>query len=440
MNTLRIAFPGLLAALALAGCSGGTTETKKTVAADLCVELGVVCNDPSGKVACDPADGLCKCGGHGGVVCGPGSVCDLDLNVAPPSATCVSELCAGVTCNTFESCDAADGVCKCGGERCAAGATCLADGCSDEDPCAGVVCGDNQVCDPADRACKCGGSTCSVGESCRLDDTGVGYCVGRNCVGKNCADGTVCNPVDGLCHCGTAEGDICTAGQACETTAGESVCVGQDICEGVVCPGNATCSPLDGKCRCGGFDATAPVCAADQTCDLSQDPPRCVGGDACATVTCAPGSNLSCDGETGECRCGGTGGLACAAEQGCVDSGGAPACVTRCDPNTTNVSVAVCGQVVGGALKGCYLSPADGLAYCADAGKQGEGADCQSPTECAADHHCVQSGADAKSGVCRRYCDVTVPGDCFQADRSCVPLAGRPAGLPNLGVCMVVTL
>ncbi len=436
MNKLRIAIPGLLVALALAGCSDDSGETRKSIPADLCVQLGTVCDDPTGRTSCDPADGQCKCGGKGGVVCGEGTVCDLDLNTNPPSPSCISERCDGVVCGPTEACDAADGLCKCQGVLCGEGQTCLADGCSGEDPCAGVVCGENQECDPTDRTCKCGGNTCSAGESCRRDDAGQGYCVGRNCVGKNCPEGTECNPVDGLCHCGSTDGDVCTAGQACAEEGGESVCIGKDICEGVVCPGNATCSPLDGKCRCGGYDAASPVCAPDQTCDLTQDPPRCVGGDACRGVTCDPSSNLSCDGETGECRCGGTGGLVCDAGQGCIDSDGAPACVIRCDPNTPNVSMETCGQVVGGSPKGCYLSPADGLAYCADSGKQADGTDCDVPTDCAADHHCIQDG---DKGICRRYCDTTVPGDCYQEDRTCVPLAGRPASLPNLGVCLVVS-
>ena len=433
MNKLRNAIPGLLFALALAGCSDGSGTLKKEVPADLCVEYEVTCDDPS--LACDPADGVCKCGGHGGVVCGPGTVCHLDQNLNPPAGTCVSERCDGVACAPHEACDAADGLCKCRGEVCGEGSTCLADGCSDVDPCAGITCADNMVCDPADRTCKCGGATCSVGESCRLDDQGQGFCVGRNCVGKNCPDGTACNPVDGLCHCGSADGDICTAGQACVDEGGESVCVGHDICEGVVCPGNATCSPLDGKCRCGGFDATAPVCGFDQTCDTTQNPPRCVGGDACRDVVCDERTNLTCDGETGECRCGGTGGVLCSAGQGCVDITGAPSCVTLCDPNAAEVLIKVCGYSQEKPT-GCYLSPADGFAFCAPAGPQGDGARCDAPTDCASDHHCVMGPGG--NGVCRRFCDTKVPGDCYLSDRSCVPLAGRPANMPNLGVCMVV--
>lgn len=432
MDKLRIAIPGLLAALALQGCSDGTTETRKTIAADLCAQAGTTCDATAG-LACDPVDGLCKCGGHGGPVCPSNTVCHLDDDTTPPTPTCVSTACDAVTCDLHEACDAADGLCKCHGESCGPGRTCLADGCADADPCAGVTCGPHETCDPANRICTCGGSTCSVGQTCAPDEAGVGHCVGRLCVGKNCGEGSVCNPADGLCHCGGAGGDACTVGQTCAPDSG--TCIEHDACDDVVCTGNTTCSPMDGKCRCGGFDATAPICAPDQTCDLAQSPPRCVGGDACADIVCAPNTNLSCDGETGTCKCGGTGGVACAPAEGCVDSGGEPTCVTLCDPNAPNVSTAVCGQTPGN-LRGCYLSPADGIAYCTRPGTAADGDDCRSPTDCAADHHCVVTPS---GGTCRRYCDTTVPNDCYLADRSCVPLANRPAGLPNLGVCMVVT-
>jgi hypothetical protein len=436
MNQLRIAIAALVA-IALAGCSDDTGETRKTIPADLCAELGVVCDDPTGKVTCDPADGLCKCGGAGGVVCDPGTVCQIDGSFTPPAPSCLSERCDDVGCAPFEVCDSADGRCKCRGVECGPGQTCLADGCSGEDPCAGVICEGNQVCDPSDRTCKCGGQICSAGESCRIDDGGQGHCVGRRCVGRNCPDGTACNPADGLCHCGNPDGDVCMAGQSCGAGDDATRCLGRNPCEDVECPGNTTCSPLDGRCRCGGFDATAPICTADQTCDPSLDPARCLGGDACRDVVCEADTNLSCDGETGECRCGGTGGIACGAGEGCVGADGQPTCVTLCDPNASNVSVEVCGHRPGMA-RSCYLSPADGIAYCAAAGNQPEGSDCHAPTDCASGHHCVDTGTGTR-GVCRRYCDTAVENSCYRDDLICVPLAGRPGNLPRLGVCMTVS-
>lgn len=432
MKTLRFAIPWLLAALALVGCSGDTHETFKTVPLDRCAESQNDCDDPTGRVTCDPLDGVCKCGGRGGLVCEPGTICHLDQN----TPTCISENCNNVACAPFEACDAIDGTCKCNGVVCDEGSTCLADGCSETNPCAGVVCGDNQVCDPADRICKCGTGICSMGETCRLDSRGVGFCVGANCVGKNCAEGTVCNPADGLCHCGSADGDVCTTGQTCKLDGGAAVCDGLNICESKVCTGSTTCSPLDGKCRCGGYDATAPICAEDQTCDPTQNPPRCAGGDICADVTCPEFTNLTCDGESGECTCGGYQGVACRDGEGCIDADGVPTCVTRCDPNAPNVVVTVCGSGGSGGRRGCYLSPSDGFAYCASAGNVDENGTCRKTTDCRDDHHCV---LDGDYGHCRRYCDVNVTNDCNSSSRSCVGIGGPKTNLPNLGVCLVVS-
>ena len=442
MSMLRYLLPGLVAAVALVGCGETKTITEKPVQDDICARLQIDCHDPTGNISCDPADGLCKCGGEfgNGIACGEGEKCVLNPDVTPVSPTCVSERCEGVACGRYEACDPRDGLCKCDGVQCGTGFTCVDGTCVDGDPCDGVTCREGESCDAADRICKCGNSTCSVGESCRTGVDGESYCVGRRCVGMNCPDGTECSPVDGLCHCGNTSGPACTAGQAClvDEESGNGSCAGQDICEGVVCHGGTTCSPLDGQCRCGGFDNAAPICGLDQTCDQANR--RCIGGDTCANVTCLPGSNLSCDDEEGICKCGGHGGVVCEPEQGCVAGLVVPMCVKRCNPLTPNVEMDVCGQVAGGAFKGCYYSPADSIAFCTNAGGSSDGQECTLVTDCAAGHHCVPT---ADGGVCRRYCDTAAPaGDskaCYNTGTTCVQLSGADAVVPRLGVCLTVT-
>ena len=63
---------GLLAS----SCGGGTK--------DQCVVRNIVCDTP---LRCDPADGVCKCGGRGGLVCPQGFKCD------PVANTCAATRC-----------------------------------------------------------------------------------------------------------------------------------------------------------------------------------------------------------------------------------------------------------------------------------------------------------------------------------------------------------
>jgi hypothetical protein len=421
-----------VAVLALAGCES-TTVKEKVVPDDLCARFGVVCNDPSGLVTCDPVDGECKCGGAlgSGVVCGDGEVCTQAPGAASPS--CVSKNCENVVCDRYEACDPADGVCKCNGVECAPGDTCVEGVCRDSTLCDNVTCPEGETCDPATGICMCGEVLCSVGQSCR-SEAGVTQCVGRLCVGNNCPAGTECNPLDGLCHCGGPTGPVCSAGQACEVDEETETasCAGTDICAGVVCQGGTTCSPLDGQCRCGGYDTAAPICGDDQTCDQALG--LCVGGDRCRAVTCDPASNTSCDDEEGVCKCGGTGGVVCGEDQGCVAGLDVPMCVKRCNPLTPNVAIDVCGQAPGGTAKGCYYSAVDKMAFCADAGQVAEGLECTFPTDCASGLHCVAIGTE---WTCRQYCD-TVEQDCYGDNRFCVGISGAHEVIPNLGACLTV--
>lgn len=86
---------------------------------DLCA--GVNCGNGT---RCDPADGTCKCGGPGGVVCVEGQTCSTD-----PLPHCLSDLCIDVVCPSEERCDPTDGTCRCGVAICAQGEVCSAGRC-----------------------------------------------------------------------------------------------------------------------------------------------------------------------------------------------------------------------------------------------------------------------------------------------------------------------
>lgn len=434
MCRLLFLLPGLAAALAFVGC-GETTVTEKQVLDDLCARRNVDCNDPTGAITCDPSDGVCKCGGElgNGVFCEDGQGCVID---PPASPSCVSELCTESVCGRYETCDPRDGLCKCGGVQCAFGSICVDGACEEADPCEGVTCPDGEVCDPADQICKCGKNVCSAGETCRAGRDGARYCLGRNCIGMNCLGGTECSPLDGLCHCGNADGPVCPHGQAClvDEETGNGSCSGDDLCEGKVCPGGTACSPLDGLCRCGGFDNAAPICGPNQTCD--QAGRSCLGGDMCKHVECTPGSNFSCDEEEGICKCGGTGGLLCEPEAGCVKGKDTPypLCVKRCSPLRGNLA-----SECGADPIGCYFAPESEMAFCATPGEGSEGQKCDWITDCASGFHCVRS---ATGGECRRYCDINANDDsphaCFYTAHRCIPLAGVETVAPYLGVCMAM--
>src|SRR3954470_2037612 len=76
---------------------------------NLCTSKNVQCGE--GSLICDPDDGVCKCGGRGGVICQAGFTCD------PGTNPCLSTRCAGVDCSSKAgtSCDLFDMTCKCGG-------------------------------------------------------------------------------------------------------------------------------------------------------------------------------------------------------------------------------------------------------------------------------------------------------------------------------------
>lgn len=419
-----------LVAVVTASCNSGPTN--------VCVDRNIRCSAP---LICDPGDGICKCGGRGGVVCGEGESCDAVAN------TCLSSKCGNVDCTEQPgtSCDVRDGVCKCGGTGgtvCGATETCNpnAKACVPQSNCNEVACPVNQTCESATGKCLCGTATCAPGQSCSLGEAGAKSCVTDNCAGVACTGTTVCDPADGLCKCG---GVLCQSGQSCGCPAGsdggcaaaQRTCSVSSLCNGVSCANGTTCDPSDGQCKCGG--AGGPTCSPTQICNLGP-PAQCEGGQQCTLPDGGAklcGSGTSCDPEDGQCKCGGRGGVVCAPA---VD-GGAPAeicisnpvqqsCRRPCDVRTPDCPTGTY----------CYFdsSAAVPAAYCAaPTDNKEEDTACTTATACfslvpgARSLHCLGL-ALGQTGLCRAYCDTAAgTAGCLQdRPRTCLPIPSAPTG------------
>ncbi len=436
------AFCAAAAVSTLTGCPGGPV--------DLCKERGTRCDDP---LSCDPSDGVCKCGGRGGVVQQEGFECDPSTNTLKP-LRCTSN----VQCSRGTSCDVFDGKCKCGGtggQECAAGLVCDAAirECVRETDCSRVSCPLNQLCDNADGRCKCSGALCGTGRFCSVG----GACIDSLCSGVTCTGDNVCDPADGYCKC---NGGLCQGGETCgcsdggTCTAEAKACVTSSACSGKTCLSGTTCDPADGQCKCGGpGNPPGPVCGAEQICSLGP-PPQCQGGQQCLASdggTKACGGGTSCDPEDGACKCGGRGGQECRAQDGgdpgeiCVATATRVTCRRPCDPT----------QVVTGCPAGtaCFYDSTTTTpnGFCAapsgtptpDGGVRFrvEGQGCSVATACYATEasppaglHCFGLSAGS-TGICRSYCDTRAgPSGCSQAlgPQSCVQIPTAPV---NFGYC-----
>lgn len=418
--------------LVLAQCGGGPKN--------LCVDRNVQCEAP---LSCDPTDGVCKCGGRGGVVCPTGSTCD------PLANTCVSSRCDSVICSSGTSCDVLDGKCKCGGTG---GTVCENDQvcqpatkkCVAAIDCNQVACPANQVCETSSGRCLCGTTQCGAGQFCSPTADGGKTCVDDLCSGVTCAGENVCDPADGYCKC---NGATCQSGEACACPAGTDggtcdanarSCRPSSSCVGVTCGGGTTCDPIDGVCKCGG--PGGPVCSSVQICSLGP-PAQCEGGQQCLApdggAKSCPGGT-SCDPEDGACKCGGRGGTVCkeatATDPGevCVSSPFQQACRRPCNPNSSDCPTGTY----------CFYdtTAATPVAYCsAPTDSRGIDQACTSATACFQANpgralHCTGLAAGS-SGICRYYCDVSAGNaGCPQSPKAhtCVQISGAPA---NYGFC-----
>ncbi|MBX5481318.1 MAG: hypothetical protein IRZ16_05650 [Myxococcaceae bacterium] len=411
-NIFLAALAALVTAVITVACGGS---------GDLCKDKNIRCEDP---LACDPDDGICKCGGRGGVVCREGEVCDAVSN------TCLSTRCAGVNCSSKPgtTCDQLDGQCKCGGtggQICGENETCdpALKQCVKNTDCSTVACPVNEVCDPSTGSCVCGTETCGPGESCTVDANNKS-CAPDNCFGVKCLGNTTCDPADGRCKC---NGAVCAPGSVCACPAGSDggtcaaevrICQPGSACANVVCTGGTTCDPSDGQCKCGG--PGGPVCRSDQVCSLTTF--QCQGGEQCTLPDggmkiCPLGT--SCDPEDGVCKCGGRGGEVCNSgadggpEETCVESIFSQTCRQTCDPRFQNCPA---GQF-------CYFDTTakHPTAYCAvNSGTQTLGQACNNATACFTTDpsprglFCANLGTfdqPGSTGFCRAFCDTTVPNN-----------------------------
>ncbi|MGQ0504127.1 MAG: hypothetical protein ACT4TC_02305, partial [Myxococcaceae bacterium] len=390
--------------LVAGGCGGGK---------DLCKDKKVSC---AGALTCDPSDGLCKCGGRGGLVCSETSLCD------GATSTCLSTKCGTKDCRGNTACDPTDSVCKCGGlggTACGAGTFCdlRSRKCVPALDCTQVACGVNQVCDTESRTCRCGSATCADDESCDSDGAaGPLACRKNKCSGVACAAGNVCDRHDGLCKC---SGAFCSSGQACLCPPGAAACqISERSCrDSNPCLGNtcntfgAVCDPADAaKCKCGG--PNGPSCGAGQVCNSPNGELQCQGGDQCRNGDGTPKictGGLSCDPEDGKCKCGGGGGLLCppATENEpahvCVATDLRKVCRRPCTPYASDCP----------SDKRCFFDPlaARPVAYCAaSSGTHLAGEACLSATDCydlGTDKSMACVGlVPGAPGICRNFCDV----------------------------------
>jgi hypothetical protein len=140
----------------------------------------------SGLTTCDPADGLCKCGGAGGPVCASNQICVLTPQpVCQGGGACNQPDGGPVTCAGNTSCDPNDGVCKCGGAGgivCSTGEICVNGFTSN-------AC--RTPCDPLSPSCTAG-NFCFFDYSVAIP---VAYCAaptGSSLEGDACTTATQC--------------------------------------------------------------------------------------------------------------------------------------------------------------------------------------------------------------------------------------------------------
>lgn len=213
------------------GSDGGTcaSTARSCRAGTAC--LGVTC---SNGTTCDPVDGVCKCGGPGGPVCAQNQICSL----GPPAkcqggAQCTQPDGGPRTCPSGTSCDPEDGVCKCGGRG---GVVCApaggADGGTGEPA---EVCVQNPNQQACRQPCDIRSPDCPTGTYCYFDSsasTPVAYCAAPTDMRTElsaCNSPTACfstTPAARSLHCnGLALGQTGLCRAYCDVQAGSTGCL-----------------------------------------------------------------------------------------------------------------------------------------------------------------------------------------------------------------------
>ncbi|MBI5548087.1 MAG: amidohydrolase family protein [Deltaproteobacteria bacterium] len=303
-----------------------------------------------------PDASSCSCGSK---VCGTDpcgnscGTCDSpkECNVA---GQCVApDKCANANCSAGETCDAADGVCKCttgscpAEQVCSVGLRCVPVG----DPCADKQCTADPtlpVCSSGECVCRESPDSCGDGKEC-VDGAcqAAGLCAHSNCTGTT----PVCNPTSGACQCRATPSDSCGANSHCV----DGACQPVSKCENVTCAQGETCDQADGICKC-----TTGSCPQGESCSSTNL--QCFpDGHACLTLSCT-GTTPVCDRTSAACVCRGSPSDSCGNGQRCVAGVcGSGVVIEECGtlPPTSNgkaceVTAGASGKIL---IKGTILLP-----------------------------------------------------------------------------------
>ncbi len=210
---------------------------------DICAP-GSTCVDCQCAFPCGEGEFPCPLGLTCETVEGAGDFCLVDLcygvDCVPDEngdqTECVEGECLRscdlITCPGTLVCRGSDGQCvpdNCHSfpAYCAENEFCV-DGECVTDPCAGVSCDSDEYCVDGGCVGSCSGVVCPSGETCVL-----GECKPIPCGG--CPGGEVCNETTGECEEDQCTGVNCGEGEACDPLTGECV---TDPCLGVDCPGS----------------------------------------------------------------------------------------------------------------------------------------------------------------------------------------------------------
>lgn len=223
--------------------------------ANTCAALNCSTNVPNSS--CQTAD-------DGGTTI---ATCECNSGYVFTGSAC-EDLCANVTCNSWESCH--NGTCQLSDGRCNApedcdtGYECKSHVC--ENPCDNITCSANwKTCHLVDGSPRCllsegrcnFSSDCHSGESC----SDAHYCESNLCENVFCPGWKECNPTTGGCVLSDGRCDDlndCDSDQNCEN----HFCVIADPCFGITCGSNSSCS--EGLCLCdSGYHSENSSCVSN---------------------------------------------------------------------------------------------------------------------------------------------------------------------------------
>jgi hypothetical protein len=209
-------------------CVEGAAPARDPMCVDVCSTVTCpVTTPPAPTLICIPSTGECKpddCTTFPNL-CTTNQVCIVDS--ATGAGTCVTNLCAGVTCGTDQYCVAGQCYGSCADVDCPTGQRCRLGTC-ETDPC-GHPCPYGKACHDSTGQCTddpCQGSACPQGQWCNPNNNGAcepDPCVGTMCPSADqvCKGGTCYDPTDFLPDAGV-EQHVTVGGGGCSTSGGGS--------------------------------------------------------------------------------------------------------------------------------------------------------------------------------------------------------------------------